>query len=166
MKCFLNDKESSIKPWKKVVLMLILILVVGYIVFMGAYFATSEPSFCTSCHQIKPYVTSWRQSPHKDVKCHYCHDNRGFVGKINAKLTRGLNNAYLHVTGQYTIITKGKVSEQNCIACHLGDYRNYSETKRLDMMHYEFMKIDKLCLQCHRDIGHEVNLFSQEKFRK
>lgn len=165
MKYFLKSIKSPTKPWKKVVLIIALVSGGVYIAFMGAYFATSEPSFCASCHQIKPYVTSWNQSPHKDVKCLYCHEYRGFVGKIESKL-RGSNYYYQHITGQYTITAQGTVFEQNCIACHLGDYWNYPKTKRLDMKHYEFIKGDKSCLQCHREAGHKLNIFTQEKFQK
>lgn len=166
MKKFLKDINSStIITWKKFVLVIILVSVISYVAFMGAYFGTSKPSFCASCHEIKPYVISWRKSPHEDVKCLYCHEFRGFVGKLHSK-SRGLNYVYQLWTGQYTITTKAQIFEQNCIACHLGDYWNYPKAKRLDMKHYEYLKDDKSCIQCHRDSGHKVNIFSQQKFKK
>lgn len=165
MKYFLKDTKSASKPWKRVLLILALISVFSYLAFMGAYYATSSSSFCGTCHELKPYYLSWKDSPHNDVNCMYCHEFRGFLGKLNSK-ARGLNYLYQHITGQYTITTQGVVFEQNCTACHLGDYWNYPQTRRLDMKHYEFLKADKSCMQCHRDAGHKVNNFSQENFRK
>lgn len=164
MKYFLKDIKSPTKIWKKALLIITGIAIGLYLLFMGLYFPTSEPSFCASCHQVIPYVTSWRQSPHKDVKCLYCHEFRGFVGKLHSK-TRGLNFVYQQWTGQYTIFSKGQVFEQNCIGCHLGDYYNYRKTKRLDSKHYNFIKNDRSCLECHRNSGHEVNIFSKQKFK-
>ena len=163
MKYFLTNKKPQTK-WK--MLLIITGIVLGsYLLFMGLYFPTSEPSFCASCHEIKSYVQTWRQLPHHDVKCLYCHEFRGFVGKLHSK-SRGLNYVYQQWTGQYTIITTAQVFEQNCIACHLGDYWNYPKTKHLDEKHYNFIKQDKPCIQCHREIGHKVNIFSIEKFGK
>lgn len=165
MKYFLKENKSLPATWRKVVLIIILVAAGTYVAFMGAYYATSFPSFCDSCHQIKPYYLSWNKSPHNDVGCLYCHEFRGFLGKLHSK-SRGLNYVYQQWTGQYTIITQAQIFEQNCIACHLGDYWNYPETKRLDRRHYEFIKSDKSCLHCHRNAGHKVNIFSSEKFKQ
>lgn len=165
MKYFLRDRKPSTKPWKKVLLIIALVSVGAYIAFTGAYFATSFPRFCGSCHEVKQYYGTWQSSSHKNVGCLYCHEFRGFIGKLHSK-ARGLNYVYQHITGQYTITSQGIVFEPNCNGCHLGDYRNYPKTKRLDMKHYEYIKADKSCLQCHRDVGHQVNIFSSEKFKK
>lgn len=164
MKYYFNDSYLNTKPWKRVLLIIGLTLVIGYVLFMGAYFVTSEPSFCSLCHNLTPYYLSWKESPHSDVKCLYCHEFRGFVGKLHSK-TRGLNFVYQQLTGQYTILTKALIFEQNCIACHLGDYYNYPETKRLNNKHYEFIKADRSCLPCHREIGHNTDMFSKAKFQ-
>lgn len=59
-----------------------------------------------------------------------CHEFRGFLGKIDSK-ARGLNYYYATVTNQYTMPGGAKVFEQNCIGCHLGDYRQFPEATRL-----------------------------------
>jgi nitrate/TMAO reductase-like tetraheme cytochrome c subunit len=147
-------------------LLIIAVVAIGlYLLFMGVYLPTSEPSFCTSCHEIKPYMNSWRNSAHNNVKCLYCHEFRGFVGKLHSK-TRGLNYLYQQWTGQYTILTKGQIFEHNCIACHLGDYWNYPNTKKLDMRHFGYIKQNKSCSLCHREPGHKAKIFSSDKFKK
>lgn len=151
------------KKWQRISLIAVLSLVVGYISFMSLYFITSEPKFCTLCHDTAPYVTSWKKSPHHKVKCLYCHEPRGFLGKIHSK-SRGLNFVYQQWTGQYTIFAAGLVFEQNCIACHLGDYGNFPEAPKLDINHYNYLKQDLSCVKCHRDGAHDVNIFTDEKF--
>lgn len=150
--------------WKKFFLMSGLGLLVFYILFMAGYYSTSAPSFCKLCHEVTPYVTSWEKSPHKDVPCLYCHEFRGFVGKLHSK-TRGLNFVYQKWTGQYTVFAQGIIFEQNCIACHLGDYYNYPNTVRMDYKHYDLIQKDKKCVDCHRNTGHGTDLFSKDKFK-
>lgn len=164
MKYFLKDIKPPTKTWKRVVLIIALLSFGGYIAFMGAYYATSFPSFCGSCHEVTAYYVSWKSSPHNNVNCLYCHEFRGFLGKLHSK-SRGLNYLYQHITGQYTITAEGIAFDPNCIACHLGDYWNYPKTKRLNMKHYDLIKQDKSCFQCHKNTGHQVNIFTREKFR-
>ncbi len=163
MKYFIKHPEKP--KWYKYVIIAITTTIVLYMAFMGAYFVTSEPSFCTLCHEVKLYVISWRNSPHKNVKCMYCHEFRGFVGKLDSKI-RGTNFVYQYFTGQYTVFYKGKVFDQNCAGCHLGDYYNYKTTPRLNMNHYKLLKEKRSCIDCHRETGHKTRLFSSEKFKK
>lgn len=163
MKYFIKSPAKPI--WYKYVIIAASTLAMLYLAFMGAYFITSEPSFCSLCHEVKPYVNSWRNSPHKNVKCLYCHEFRGFVGKIDSK-TRGSNFVYQQITGQYTVFIKGKVFDQNCVGCHLGDYYNYKTAPRLNMKHYKLIKEKRSCIGCHRETGHKTCLFSAVKFKK
>lgn len=134
-----------------------------YAAFMLVYFPTSEPSFCRRCHLVEPYVVSWDTKPHHDVQCSSCHEQRGFLGKIDCK-SRGLNNFYLAGTNQEApIVTSGKVFEQNCITCHLKGNKKYPEAPNLDLEHIDYLRQDKSCLECHRDPGHDINLFNVQK---
>lgn len=165
MRDIFRDINSPTKTWKRAVLLIGATCIGLYLLFMAAYYATSVPSFCGACHEVKPYYASWKESPHKDVPCLYCHEYRGFLGKVHSK-ARGLNYTYQQWTGQYTIITKAWIAEQNCIACHLGDYWNYPEAPRMGKDQYAYIKQNRSCLECHRETGHKVNLFSDEKFKK
>ncbi len=146
--------------WKKLFLILLILFLGGYAAFMGLYFYTSEPSFCLKCHEIKDYVTAWQNSPHKEVKCFFCHEPRGFLGKIHSK-SRGLNYVYQQWTNNYTIPTSAIIPESNCIACHLGDNKYYPNAVRLSneiTNHFELIKQDESCLKCHRDAGHATDI--------
>jgi cytochrome c nitrite reductase small subunit len=155
--------------WKKLLLGFCGIIVVGYLLFQVGYVLTSFPSFCASCHEVKPYVTSWKESPHQNVTCLDCHQPRGELGKFQAK-ARGLNYVFQHFSGNYTVITSAQIFEGNCIACHLGDMKSHPDAVKLTNSskanHYEIIKNQESCLQCHRDIGHETDILLTPEFRK
>lgn len=132
-----------------------------YLLFMGVYYATYKPvGFCNRCHMIEPYVSSWQASPHGDVHCLHCHEMRGFVGKLESQ-SRGLNYLYTSITRQYSAPIRGKVFEENCYACHVGDYRQFPQTLRMSNAkanHYELIREGRSCLECHADVGHGLRL--------
>ena len=148
------------KVW--VVLLIVgIIAVAGYILFMTTYYVTSHPTlFCARCHFLEPYVASWQEEKHAGINCMHCHEMRGFIGKIEAK-SRGLNYLYQTLTRQYTVPVEAKIFEQNCLACHLGAYRQYPDTKRINntgVNHEKLIRENRKCIECHRDTGHGVNL--------
>lgn len=154
---------------KKVLLVFCIFLIASYILFQIGYVVTSSPSFCARCHEVKPYVTSWKESPHKDVTCLDCHQPRGELGKFHSK-ARGLNYLLQHLSGNYTVPTYATIFEGNCIACHLGDMKKHPEAVELTntpkMNHYESITNGESCLKCHRNTGHETDILINEDFRK
>lgn len=148
--------------WKKVILGVVIGVVVLYSLFQIGYYATSGPSFCASCHEIKQYTSSWQTSAHKGINCLGCHQPRGELGKFHAK-ARGLNYAFQHLSGTYTVPTRAVISEQNCIECHLGDNKSFPNTIKLKntdkVNHFQTIKNSQSCLECHRDTGHAVDIY-------
>lgn len=155
--------------WKKVILAFFGFFLVSYAVFQIAYLATSSPSFCARCHEVKPYVTSWLKSPHKDVTCLDCHQPRGELGKFHSK-ARGLNYLLQQISGNYTVPTQAIIFEGNCIACHLGDMKKHTDATPLanssKINHSEAIKANESCLQCHRNTGHETDILVNEDLEK
>ncbi|MDR3587494.1 MAG: NapC/NirT family cytochrome c [Desulfosporosinus sp.] len=147
---------------KKLILGIGVFLIGFYVLFQIGYVATSGPSFCSKCHEVNKYVTSWQTSVHKNFTCLECHQPRGELGKFHAK-ARGLNYVFQHLSGDYTIPTRAVMSDHNCIECHLGDRIPYPNTIRLSntpkVNHYETIKRSQSCLDCHRDIGHAVDIY-------
>lgn len=148
--------------WKKSIIGSLTVIIVLYILFQIGYAATSGPYFCAKCHEVEKYVTSWQTSAHKDINCLECHQPRGELGKIHAK-ARGLNYVFQHYSGDYTIPTQAIVYDQNCLICHLKDRKRYPETVRLKntskVNHLETIKQSQSCLDCHRAIGHDVDIY-------
>lgn len=157
----------TMKKYQKIILLSLVSLIGLYVAFMGVYTVTSTPRpYCASCHFIEPYVQSWEESPHQSVNCKHCHEFRGFMGKIDSAV-RGINDVYITITNQYTVPGGAIVFEQNCIGCHLGDYRQFPEATRLSnetANHYAFIKEGRSCLECHMDVGHETNIFMTPEF--
>lgn len=148
--------------WKKIILGVGITLVGLYALFQVGYYATSYPLFCASCHEIKQYAASWQGSVHKSVNCLECHQPRGELGKFHAK-ARGLNYVFQHFSGDYTVPTRAIISDQNCLECHLGDNPAFPQALRLKntakVNHYQTIRKAQSCLDCHRDIGHAVDIY-------
>lgn len=142
---------------------LLAIIAFFFIILPAAYFGTSEPAFCGSCHYIEGYVSSWSNSPHQEVKCLFCHESRGPFGKVHSK-TRGLNYVAQHFTGNYTSAIKGWVDERNCIACHSEGMKPFRDAPLLTEVpnHLDYVQQlatnNTLCIDCHRETGHALNL--------
>jgi cytochrome c nitrite reductase small subunit len=147
---------------KKIILSSTLILLILYVLFQIGYVATSGPSFCARCHEIEKYVDSWETSVHNNLNCLECHQPRGELGKFHAK-ARGLNYVFQHFSRDYTVPTRAVMTDHNCIECHLGDRKKYPDTIRLKntpkVNHYEIIKNSQSCLECHRDTGHDVDIY-------
>jgi formate-dependent nitrite reductase cytochrome c552 subunit len=79
--------------------------------------ASEKPSFCASCHVIKPYYQSWENgellaAKHgtKDVKCLDCH-KQSLPGKMK--------EGFVYVTGTYeTPLKEREFSKKDCLKCH------------------------------------------------
>lgn len=147
--------------WRKAILGVGISLVGLYALFQVGYYATSYPTFCGSCHEVKPYVDSWKTSAHKNVNCLKCHQPAGELGKFQAK-ARGTNYVFQHFSGDYSVPTRATIFEQNCIECHLGDDKTQTNAIRLantpKVNHYETIKHSQSCLECHREMGHAVDI--------
>lgn len=153
------------KSINKLLLVLVIIAVVlsvvGYGSFMGLYYYTSTPEFCSKCHYVEPYVTSWENSPHNNVNCMGCHEPIGSLGKLHSK-ARGLNYYISDKTGNYfkPIIDAPFISEAKCFGCHIGEFNEYRDaiSIRDNKDHLEYIKNEQNCTSCHINTGHEVNI--------
>lgn len=76
--------------WKKFILGIGTSLVVFIVLFQIGYVATSGPTFCAKCHEVKDYTTSWETSAHSKVTCLECHQPRGELGKFHASKNHSL----------------------------------------------------------------------------
>ena len=60
---------------------------------------TDQPTFCASCHTIKPSYDSWTRSSHKDVTCVDCHVRPGISGFIQDKVYAGIKDVAITFFG-------------------------------------------------------------------
>lgn len=46
---------------------------------------TENPRFCLTCHVMRPFYKSWRESSHNFVRCVECHYSPGMKAHIKTK---------------------------------------------------------------------------------
>lgn len=81
---------------------------------------TNQPTFCASCHTIRPSYDSWIRSSHKDVTCVDCHVRPGISGFIQDKVFAGIEDVAITFFGTPTEPhnLESHVSSSVCISCH------------------------------------------------
>jgi nitrate/TMAO reductase-like tetraheme cytochrome c subunit len=121
-------RPSFVKRWwRRLGVVLLVLIVVGAALLGGAEYHTSQPNFCGSCHIMEPYYASWKEDIHGgklDVACVDCHYAPGERTTINAKL-RGLSQVASYFSGRYGATRpRAHVSNDSCMTakCH-GDQR-------------------------------------------
>jgi nitrate/TMAO reductase-like tetraheme cytochrome c subunit len=94
-------------------------LVAGVALFVGAAVYTDQPSFCASCHEMKPYVEAWAAGPHKDTWCVDCHVSKSLPARFAHKFA-SLKEVADHFSGRNTfpLSAQASVPSSNCSACH------------------------------------------------
>lgn len=137
---------------RKRLLIIIGALVIGIIGIFGIFEYTSQPNFCTSCHEISPYVKSWKTSIHSHVNCLKCHAEPGAIGKYKRKIY-SVKEIVGHIQGKAPGGVPTQIPNKNCLqaGCHM-------ETKLLESekFNHKFHLANKdvNCIHCHRGVGH------------
>jgi nitrate/TMAO reductase-like tetraheme cytochrome c subunit len=81
---------------------------------------TSHPKFCSSCHNMGEYYSSWQHSSHKDVACVQCHFEPGPTAMMEGKLA-GLVQVVKYVSHSYAPKPHAVISNKSCMRpgdCH------------------------------------------------
>jgi cytochrome c nitrite reductase small subunit len=135
---------------------------------------TNHPSFCASCHTIKPSHDTWAQSSHKDVTCVDCHVRPGLSGFVNDKIFAGLKDVAITFLGTPTEPHNldSHVSSSMCLTCHRAILRVTEKPIRdlpppvnevgLIMSHRKHMEAfeqrgnNEGCTTCHGRVVHDT----------
>lgn len=133
---------------------------------------TNQPTFCASCHTIRPAYESWKVSSHKDVTCVDCHVRPGLSGFIQDKVMAGLKDVSITFLGTPTEPHNldAHVSSFVCLGCHRAILRVTEVSTRdlpspvkdvgLIMDHREHMEAFEKrgngegCTTCHARVVH------------
>jgi len=132
------------------ILLALLIILTGL-----SFHATSQPSFCGTCHEMNdPYLQSWEDSIHApEATCVSCHVGKGLMPLLQAKATRSFHDLYAHfISGFETPIRQTHpVKDSICLECHevSGNTLNNSLAKH-DLHSNELVP----CIACHAQTGH------------
>ena len=163
-----KNREPGKKGWKKVFNKKVILIVIAGLVIIGSgtgvglLKASEKPAFCATCHNMKSYYTSWKDSnllanKHEKagVTCHECHQ-----ASIPAKINEGVK----YVTGDYeTPLQKRDYGTRDfCLKCHDFDKvkskTNFEETNPHDLhngeqdcnlCHNMHRQSKPMCAECH-----------------
>ena len=147
---------------------------VGVIILGGAVAIplTNAPTFCASCHTIKPSYDTWTTSSHKDVTCVDCHVRPGVQGFFEDKVLAGIEDVAITFFGTPTDPhnLQSTVYSSVCISCHRAILRVSEVSTRdlpervkdvgLIMSHRKHMKAfadrgkGEGCTTCHARVVH------------
>ncbi len=148
------DWKDPVTRWKA----LFVGLIGSIVIFGGGYGVisfTNSPSFCSSCHEMAPEVTTFRASAHSEITCVQCHIKPGFVNMITHKVI-SLKEVYHHVMGipeQIVQTEHEAVSDENCLQCHSKN-RLVTASKDLIVNHKGHIEEGVPCISCHSGVAH------------
>src|SRR5689334_11063006 len=94
--------------------MLFGLLLVGLVL---AVQVSSTPTFCGSCHIMKPYYESWSHSKHNQIACVECHISPGITAEVRKKY-EALSMVVKYFTGTYSTKPWAEVDDAACLRCH------------------------------------------------
>ena len=75
------------------------------------------PTFCGSCHIMKPYYESWSHSKHNQIACVDCHISPGITAELRKKY-EALSMVVKYFTGTYSTNPWAEVDDAACLRCH------------------------------------------------
>ncbi|MFH1862767.1 MAG: NapC/NirT family cytochrome c, partial [bacterium] len=116
---FIYRKIATI-PLKHLLLMTAIFIALVTLTLVLFVKLTSQPAFCVTCHYMKPYFASWKQSSHKDVHCTECHFPPGITSVIQGKFTAA-SMLVNYMTGVYRKSKPwAEISDESCLreGCH------------------------------------------------
>lgn len=133
-------------------------VLVAAILLLAPYALTANPQACAMCHQMKPYVSSWRASSHALAArdCLTCHVGPGFMSGFIYRM-----GFYREVYAYFTdgdlvpgAVTIPGVASCQKLGCHsLNRIISTSGDLRIShRLHVE--KAGVLCARCHPGAAH------------
>ncbi len=139
-----------------IALMVVASLLVVFVVaaFVTAHF-TSRSSFCSNCHEMGPYYSSWQASSHSGTECKDCHIPPGFVGYVQTKLF-SFRELWVHITGgkEPPLAVTREIPNSSCFRCH----KTPEDLILGDSPFSHQIHEEELCVTCHLRMVHaDVN---------
>ncbi len=163
----LGSIRSGIRNHKGGVFGLLAIVAGVLVLFIVlAYEFTETPTFCGICHDMKPYVESWKSSSHKNVACIQCHYEPGFFNHLKGKWRDGQLSLAYFITGKHPSKPHAVIGDESCLqeGCHNKELlKNSILFKNVvfnHALHLEELRRGKKlrCTTCHAQIVQGAHL--------
>lgn len=121
----------------------------------GGVAYSKKQILCTSCHEMRLAIQTWRVSSHKDVACGQCHLMPGIGDMIRAKISKQNESSYNKHNAKLKE-SSAHILNANCENCH---------TKTAETIVYHSLKISHKkhlergieCTFCHANVVHGPN---------
>jgi len=90
-----------------------------FALLIGLLFYSTSPSFCNSCHIMRPYYEAWKTSKHNRVACVECHYPPQTQAAIWVKF-QSINSVVQYVTKKYSSKPYAQIEDASCLrsGCH------------------------------------------------
>jgi cytochrome c-type protein NapC/trimethylamine-N-oxide reductase (cytochrome c) cytochrome c-type subunit TorY len=176
-------KKSRRNVWLSGAIMGALLTVVSVLASGYMVEATNTDTFCVSCHVMKPFQTSWKESKHGGMnskgfqaQCVDCHLPHGsFVEYLTAKAITGTSDVVNNMLiDPYTYDWEGAADRNRtkftydnaCRKCHVNLLPKEISKGGL-IAHRDYLRGDsgKKCASCHEHVGHkDMRIHTREYF--
>lgn len=94
-----------------------LVIALGIVAMLVMVQASSTPQFCGTCHIMKPYYDSWKDSSHGNIACVECHISPGITAEVRKKY-EALSMVAKYLTHTYSENPWAEVEDAACLKCH------------------------------------------------
>ena len=94
-----------------------LVLGFGIVALLTFVQISSTPTFCGTCHLMKPYYKSWKASKHNKIACVECHISPGLGAEVRKKY-EALSMVAKYFTATYSTKPWAEVDDAACLRCH------------------------------------------------
>jgi nitrate/TMAO reductase-like tetraheme cytochrome c subunit len=94
-----------------------IVLGFGIVALLAFVQVSSTPTFCGTCHIMKPYYQSWKHSKHNQIACVECHISPG-IGAEARKKFEALSMVAKYFTATYSTKPWAEVDDAACLRCH------------------------------------------------
>lgn len=144
---------------------------------------TQSSSFCSSCHELKPQIESWKRSSHANIDCNVCHGAPNVFSLALSKL-ENVKNIVKHYTNQYddpinldSKLSQDSIPNERCLRCHSVVQRVVSPKsgfskkmfgKGQSKYHAKHLKKGIQCVTCHNRVAHRgaEDFFTKPELKK
>ncbi|MFC1713462.1 NapC/NirT family cytochrome c [Candidatus Poribacteria bacterium] len=171
---FLSKLGTRIRKMslKAKLLLLASIIVVVVLFSIISLEVTGTNIFCSSCHEMREHVSTWKSTAHSGVQCKKCHIPAGGISMMKRKIV-ALKEVYFHITAdkdfeEIRAESADRVPDKRCKKCH-EDTQNLIVYHSLKITHKDHWERGISCTECHARVVHgprAKNTPSMETCRK